>query len=901
MAVKFANRVKVNTSTTGTGTITLGSAVAGFQSFADGGIVNGNEVRYTIIDGNAWEVGTGTYTSAGTTLSRTLIESSTGSLLNLSGTNVEVFITMAAVDIDNLATRSIDVYNYTATSGQTAFTGADDNGNTMDFLEDNIIVTLNGVTLEKTADYTVSGGDTVTLTSGAATSDELNVTAFKYFGIADALPLSGGTLTGGLTGTSAVFSGDLTVDTDTFVVDSVNDRVGVGTASPEKLLDVDGGAIIRGRLTLGDTTEYAGGTLYQSGGNTILRAGSTADSITLYNSGSSVTYAQFAPTYSYFSQNVGIGTSSPMVALNVHDSTNARIALTNSSTGQTFPDGFELLATGLDAYVQNRSNGNMVFTTNNTEQMRLDSGGNLLVGMTSYSAASAGTTMQSGLLTSARSGNIAAYFNRLSSDGGIVSFAKDGSTVGRIGTVSSELFIGTGSAGFYFDASNTSIKPRNVSSGTGSAADATLDLGGTGNRFKDLYLSGIAYANYVGSSGDTDTIIAFDTANTVRVVTAGSEAMRIDSNGTVGIGVVPASTWDTFSAVQIEGASVGGYGDNNTILGSNIYHDSPTGYKYIGAAAASVYQQRFGEHRWYGAPSGTADAAVTMTQHMTIDSNGQLGINTATPNNYYAKKLVIDIGSDSQNGMTIVSGTSASGMIAFADGTSGASKYRGYFDYSHASDTLGIGTGGTEAMRITAGGALNLGTTGLPTSGNAGVSLQPAGNVHCGVATTAATDVMRFDNPNGRIGSITVTGTTTSYNTSSDYRLKENVTDVTDGITRVKQLAPKRFNFIADPDTTVDGFIAHEVHDVIPEAISGAKDAMRDEEYEVTPAVLDDDGNVVTEAVMGTRSVPDYQGIDQSKLVPLLTAALQEAITKIETLETEMTSVKARLDALEAN
>ena len=212
MAVKFANRVKVNTSTTGTGTITLGSAVAGFQSFADGGIVDGNEVRYTIIDGNDWEVGTGTYTSAGTTLSRTLIESSTGSLLNLSGTNVEVFITMAAVDIDNLATRSIDVYNYTATSGQTAFTGADDNGNTMDFLEDNIIVTLNGVMLEQTADYTVSGNNTVTLTSGSATSDELNVTAFKYFGIADALPLSGGTLTGDLGITGTLTSDGLTVD-----------------------------------------------------------------------------------------------------------------------------------------------------------------------------------------------------------------------------------------------------------------------------------------------------------------------------------------------------------------------------------------------------------------------------------------------------------------------------------------------------------------------------------------------------------------------------------------------------------------------------------------------------------------------------------------------------------------
>ena len=85
----------------------------------------------------------------------------------------------------------------------------------------------------------------------------------------------------------------------------------------------------------------------------------------------------------------------------------------------------------------------------------------------------------------------------------------------------------------------------------------------------------------------------------------------------------------------------------------------------------------------------------------------------------------------------------------------------------------------------------------------------------------------------------------------------------------------------------------------MPEAVTGTQDAMRDEEYEVTPAVFDDDGNEVTPAVMGTRSVPDYQGIDQSKLVPLLTAALQEAIAKIETLETEMTSVKSRLDALE--
>ena len=125
-----------------------------------------------------------------------------------------------------------------------------------------------------------------------------------------------------------------------------------------------------------------------------------------------------------------------------------------------------------------------------------------------------------------------------------------------------------------------------------------------------------------------------------------------------------------------------------------------------------------------------------------------------------------------------------------------------------------------------------------------------------------------FNNPNGQVGYVGTNGSSTNYVTSSDYRLKENVVDVTDGITRVKQLAPKRFNFIADADTTVDGFLAHEAQAVVPEAITGTKDE------------VDDDGNAV------------MQGIDQSKLVPLLTAALQEAIAKIETLETKVAALE---------
>jgi len=131
-------------------------------------------------------------------------------------------------------------------------------------------------------------------------------------------------------------------------------------------------------------------------------------------------------------------------------------------------------------------------------------------------------------------------------------------------------------------------------------------------------------------------------------------------------------------------------------------------------------------------------------------------------------------------------------------------------------------------------------------------------------------------NSNTETGNIRIGLSTTSYNTSSDYRLKENATAISDGITRLKTLKPYRFNWKADASTTVDGFFAHEVT-AVPEAITGTKDQV---------ATADDVNDEIKEGD------PIYQGIDQSKLVPLLTAALQEAITKIETLETKVAALE---------
>ena len=136
---------------------------------------------------------------------------------------------------------------------------------------------------------------------------------------------------------------------------------------------------------------------------------------------------------------------------------------------------------------------------------------------------------------------------------------------------------------------------------------------------------------------------------------------------------------------------------------------------------------------------------------------------------------------------------------------------------------------------------------------------------------------------NTQVGHIDTNGSSVTYATSSDYRLKENVDYTWDATTRLKQLKPARFNFIADDtNTLVDGFLAHEVSSIVPEAVTGAKDAM-------TAAVLYVEADDLPEGKsvgdVKEASVPDMQGIDQSKLVPLLVKTIQELEARITALE----------------
>jgi len=250
------------------------------------------------------------------------------------------------------------------------------------------------------------------------------------------------------------------------------------------------------------------------------------------------------------------------------------------------------------------------------------------------------------------------------------------------------------------------------------------------------------------------------------------------------------------------------------------------------------------------------------------------------------------------------------GNIEFAvDATPGSNDTPGRIVFSTTADGA---ASPTERVRIDNSGRLLVGLTSP--SGSAGAVLQARGTGASAAVFDRTNDgvVVGFKRNGGDdVGNISINSSSTAYNTSSDYRLKENVVTEWDATSRLKQLKPSRFNFIIDADNTVDGFLAHEVSSIVPEAISGEKDATED----ITNVVLKADGTVFTQNISETdweegklsttdkdgntvdpiyasdttwvasKTVLDYQGIDQSKLVPLLVKTIQELEARITALE----------------
>ena len=246
--------------------------------------------------------------------------------------------------------------------------------------------------------------------------------------------------------------------------------------------------------------------------------------------------------------------------------------------------------------------------------------------------------------------------------------------------------------------------------------------------------------------------------------------------------------------------------------------------------------------------------------------------------------------SDGHAGISILSGASNDGNIYFGD--SGDDDI-GFITYAHGSDNLmQFGTNGAEQARITSGGEFCLGVTSATNSAhftNLFSRVSHIGMVSENSGGEFSTEHIRFKNTGTTRGSIVVDQNNTTYNTTSDYRLKENVNYDWTATSRLKQLKPAQFNFISDENNNlIDGFLAHEVSSIAPQAVYGEKDAM-EVETRYTELDAETQGNNPTKEVgeAKTYSTTEIkaQQLDHSKLVPLLVKTIQELEARVTTLE----------------
>lgn len=416
--------------------------------------------------------------------------------------------------------------------------------------------------------------------------------------------------------------------------------------------------------------------------------------------------------------------------------------------------------------------------------------------------------------------------------------------------------------------------------------------------YSELDAADTAAAPALRWTGDPDTGLLHPAADIVAVTAGGAERLRIttaEANFTV------QPKWN--------GAPLFGEHSQNMELARGLSGDRSTHLDFH-AQDAVDFSARI--QRAAGV-NGAFNFTQTGVGAIELTTLGNLNLNCASvrvvsnsPNMFFSDSDFVRAGANNwkvagNEGVfrlhpTDTGGTYHSeGMFVNSD-TNGVTEYRFY-------------TSNVERARIN-GTGLKVGTSLFnPGNGNTttGVALDENGRVYFNSASTPTLhagrnndgQVAQWNRAGATVGNVSVTASSTTYNTSSDYRLKENLEPTFGASDIIAFLNPTFFTF-KETGEWMDGFIAHEVQAVIPGAVTGEKDGMRDEEYEVAPAEYDAEGNETKAAVMGVRSVPDYQGIDHSRIVPYVVKALQEQMARADAAEARADAAETRLNLLES-
>jgi len=374
----------------------------------------------------------------------------------------------------------------------------------------------------------------------------------------------------------------------------------------------------------------------------------------------------------------------------------------------------------------------------------------------------------------------------------------------------------------------------------GADIGGALSLGGKYNATTELVAFGqIAGRKENATSGNLAGYIGFSTLNSAGTM---AEKMRLDSSGNLGLGVTP-SAWSAFKALELNGGAIASSASTNiTTLQNAYYNGSSWVYKITNTAMR--YDLNSSGHSWYTAASGTAGNAISFTQAMTLTAAGDLGIGAASP----LQKL------DVRGRVGIYGASDAYQLkLSYAAGTSG------FWLGSPSADTLAFyNDAGTERACIDSSGRFAILANTTQYSQDAGLTVNGTGltrAIFVNINGTGAATQISFGNGNGVVGSITTSGSATSYNTSSDQRLKTNVAPAGSAVESILNFPVDQFDWIASEEHQDFGAVAQKAIHFIPEMVH---------------APADED---------------EMWGIDWSKAVPRLIKTVQELHAEIELLK----------------